>query len=32
MNSAASNGINDTEGGRMISRAASIIVVGDEIL
>ena len=32
MNSVASNGMNNIEGEQMISRAASIIVVGDEIL
>lgn len=32
MNSAASNGMNNTEGEQMISRAASIIVVSDETL
>ena len=32
MNSVASNGMNNIEGEQMISRAASIIVVSDEIL
>ena len=32
MTSVASNGMNNIEGEQMISRAASIIVVGDEIL
>jgi hypothetical protein len=32
MNSVASNGMNNIEGEQIVSRAASIVIVGDEIL